>query len=245
MAASLGRRSVADFYTPFTLSLYGLYVIRISLPLIWGCSAKKHLGPLFSKNFSKRHLDIGVGDGYFPTRALKEAGRKPECQHLTLVDLSEHSLAATKRRILSRYPEVDIRCILADAVKPFPDTLQNERFDSASLFLVMHHMPTPTHLKTPAITNAKNLLTREGTLTGCTVLGTDWEKTDQGYKMLNERPSSRFVSFMLRFYNKRGMLDNLQEDPNVIERALQNEFEEVETEVVSMMFVFRARKPRA
>ncbi|SPJ82572.1 uncharacterized protein FTOL_09977 [Fusarium torulosum] len=244
MAVSLGRRSVADWYTPFALSLYELCVIRISLPLLWGCSAQKHLGPLFSKNFSKRHLDIGVGDGYFPTRALKDAAREPESQHLTLVDFSEQCLAATKRRVLSHYPEVDIRCVLADAGKPFPDSLQNERFDSASLFLVMHHMPGPSHLKTQAITNAKNLLNREGILTGCTVLGTEWEKTDQGYKVLNERPSSRLVSSILEAYNKRGLFDNLQEDPNVIERALQNEFEEVETQVVSMMFVFRARKPR-
>lgn len=245
MAASLGRRSVADWYTPFALSLYEFYVIRISLPLLWGCSAQKHLGPLFSKNFSNRHLDIGVGDGYFPTRALKDAGRMPESQHITLVDFSENSLAVTKRRILYHYPGVDVRCVLADAGKPFPDSLQNERFDSASLFLVMHHMPGPTHMKTRAITNAKNLLTKEGILTGCTVLGTDWEKTDQGYKVLSERPSSRLASFMLGLYHKRGLFDNSQDDPNVIEKVLQNEFEDVETQVVSMMFVFRARKPRA
>jgi ubiquinone/menaquinone biosynthesis C-methylase UbiE len=245
MTVSPGRRYLVDWFTPFTLSFYELYVIRVSLPLFWGCSEKKHLGPLFSKNFSKRHLDIGVGDGHFPTRALKDAGCKPESQHITLADFSENCLAVAKRRILSHYPEVDIRCVLADAGKPFPDSLQNERFDSASLFLIMHHMPGPTHVKTRAITNAKNLLTREGTLTGCTVLGTEWEKADQGYKKLNERPSRRLASFMLGFYNKRGMFDNWQEDPNVIEKVLQNEFEEVETQVVSMMFIFRARKPRA
>jgi ubiquinone/menaquinone biosynthesis C-methylase UbiE len=180
MPVSLGRRSVADWYTPFTLSLYKLYVIRFSLPFLWGCSAQKHLGPLLSKNFSQRHLDIGVGDGYFPIRALKDACRKPESQQLTLVDLSEHSLADTKRRVLSHYPEVDVRCVLADAGKSFPDSLRNERFDSASLFLVMHHMPGPTHLKTRAITNAKKMLARRVSSRGVLCWGQSGKKPIRG-----------------------------------------------------------------
>jgi transcription antitermination factor NusA-like protein len=37
-------------------------------------------------------------------------------------------------------------------------------------------------------------------------------------------------------------MDNLQEDPNVLEKVLQEEFEEVETQVVAMMFLWRAAK---
>ncbi|TXC02928.1 hypothetical protein FocTR4_00014872 [Fusarium oxysporum f. sp. cubense] len=50
-------------YTPFYLSIYGTYVLRFSMPVYWGCSTNNDLRPLFSGNFSKRHVDIGVGTG--------------------------------------------------------------------------------------------------------------------------------------------------------------------------------------
>ncbi|KAF5022680.1 hypothetical protein F66182_5228 [Fusarium sp. NRRL 66182] len=231
-------------FTPIVLHIYDFYVIRVSAPLIWRCSPQKYLRPLFSDNFSKRHVDIGVGNGYFPTKAIKDIGRNPKDQHLTLVDLSEHSLASARQRVLAQYPETDVRCVLADAAKPVPAALQNEQFDSASLFLVLHHMPGPTLAKAKAIANAKGLLASHGVLVGSTVLGKQWEKTDHGYKVKDEKPLGRFASFALGFYNKRGIFDNLQEDPNVLEKVLRQEFEEVETRVVAMMFLFRASKPR-
>ncbi|KAM0253815.1 hypothetical protein ACHAP5_000394 [Fusarium lateritium] len=231
-------------FTPLVLAIYDFYVIRVSIPFVWRVSPHKHLRPFFSNHFSKRHLDIGVGNGYFPTKAIQETSRNPKDQHLTLVDLSEHSLAAARQRVHSQYPQVDIRCILADAAKPVPPSLQNERFDSASLFLVLHHMPGPTNVKAKAIRNAKSLLNDDGVLIGSTVLGKQWEKMENGFRVKNERPLGWFASFMLGFYNKRKIFDNWQEDPNVLEKVLREEFGEVETEVVAMIFLFKATKPR-
>jgi ubiquinone/menaquinone biosynthesis C-methylase UbiE len=231
-------------FKPLVLFIYDFYVIRFSAPLIWRVSPQNYLRPLFTNNFSKRHLDIGVGNGYFPIKAIEDLKRKPEEQHLTLVDLSEHALISARQRILSHYPQTDICCVLADAAKPPPASLADKRFDSASLSLVLHHMPGPTLTKAEAIRHAKGLLTDNGVLIGSTVLGKQWEKTEKGCKVKDEKPVGRLASFALGFYNKRGIMDNLQEDPNVLEKVLQEEFEEVETQVVAMMFLWRAAKPR-
>ncbi|KAF9774942.1 hypothetical protein IL306_006990, partial [Fusarium sp. DS 682] len=219
-------------YTPFALSIYDLYVLRFSARAFWDCSTKKDLRPLFSDNFSKRHVDIGVGTGYFLEKAMHDTHREPKDQHITLVDFSEHPLAAARKRVLSQYPEVDARCVQADAGKPLPDSLQNERFDSASLFLILHCMPGPTTSKAKAINNAKSILTNDGVLVGCTLLGKQWEKTDHGYTVKHERPRGLLCSMALRLYNDRGIFDNWQEDPNVFTQVLEDEFEHVETRLL-------------
>ncbi|KAK2687636.1 hypothetical protein QWA68_013498 [Fusarium oxysporum] len=57
-------------YTPFYLSIYDTYVLRLSMPVYWGFSTNNDLRPLFSGNFSKRHVNIGVGTGYFLAEAM-------------------------------------------------------------------------------------------------------------------------------------------------------------------------------
>ncbi|KAJ4319453.1 hypothetical protein N0V84_006356 [Fusarium piperis] len=231
-------------FTPIVLVIYDLYVIRVSAPLIWRCSVQKNLRPLFSQNFSKKHVDIGVGNGYFPIRALRDLGRKAKDQHLTLVDLSLASLNAAKQAILSRYPEIDIRSVHADAGKPLPAPLQNEKFNSASLSMIMHHMPGPTLNKSQAIRNAKSILADDGVLVGSTVLGKVWGKTEKGYQVKAGQKPNRVAIFALGFYNKRGVFDNYEEDPNVFDKVLKEEFEEVESRIVGMIYIFRAAKPR-
>ncbi|KAJ0142798.1 hypothetical protein HZ326_14367 [Fusarium oxysporum f. sp. albedinis] len=65
-------------YTPFYISIYDTYVLRFSMPVYWGCSTNNDLRPLFSGNFSKRHVDIGVGIGYFLAEAMRDAHREPK-----------------------------------------------------------------------------------------------------------------------------------------------------------------------
>ncbi|KAF5009991.1 hypothetical protein FDECE_3828 [Fusarium decemcellulare] len=235
-------------FTPIVLLIYDLLVIRFSNPLVWRCPTQKYLRPLFTDNFSKKHLDIGVGNGYFPTKALadlgRREGRKPKDQQLTLADLSEHSLESAKHRVISQHPEANVQCVLADAAKQLPAELRNDKFDSASLYLVLHCMPGPTASKAEAIRNAKSVLTGNGVLVGSTALGKKWEKTQEGYRVMHDQKLGRLTTFALGFYNKRGIFDNYQEDPNVFDKTLREEFEDVETRVIGMMFLFRASKPR-
>ncbi|KPM42835.1 hypothetical protein AK830_g3748 [Neonectria ditissima] len=232
-------------FTPLVLRIYDWYVIRVSAPWVWRCSTEKYLLPFFKENFSKRHLDIGVGNGYFPITSLSsiQASSGERDQHITLVDLSQHSLDSAKQRILSFHPKVDVRAVLADAVKPMPGPLQGEVFDSASQYLLLHHMPGPTAHKAQAFRVAKQHLSDNGVLFGATVLGKVWEKAEKGYKVKADKMSG-LSSFALGFYNKRGIFDNYGEDPGVFEDVLKSEFEEVETHIVGMIFFFKAKRPR-
>jgi ubiquinone/menaquinone biosynthesis C-methylase UbiE len=199
---------------------------------------------LFSSNFSKKHIDIGVGTGYYPTKALSDTKRQPEDQHLILVDLSQNSLKRASQRVASKYPAVEIRCVNANATQPLPDPLQSGQFDSASLFCILHQIPGPASSKGVVIRNAKELLSDNGVLLGCTILGKQWEKQDHGYQVKSERPSGLLARYLLGVYNNKGWFNNWEDDPNVMDRVLRTEFEEVETKVVGVMFVFRAAKPR-
>jgi hypothetical protein len=56
----------------FLLDFYDFFVLRVSTTFLWGCPAHTVLYNLFLASFSKNHVDMGVGTGYFPARALFE-----------------------------------------------------------------------------------------------------------------------------------------------------------------------------
>jgi SAM-dependent methyltransferase len=235
-------------FTPFVLLIYDLFVLRFSTSRVWRCPTKKFLLPLFTKNFSERHLEIGAGNGFFPTTALtaikKSKGGALRKQHVTFVDLSQHSLDASKQRVLSRHPEVDIQCVVADAVKPMPASLQSGPFDSAALYLVLQFVHASSDDKAIAFRIAKQHLSDDGVLFGAVVLGKVWEKRESGYQVQTEKRPSWLTSFALDFYDKRGIFANLEDDPRVFDAVLRQEFEEVESQIVGMVFLFSAKRPR-
>ena len=235
-------------FTPFVLLIYDLFVIRFSASRVWRCSTKKFLLPLFNENFSERHLEIGAGNGYFPTTALtaikNSQGGTLRKQHVTFVDLSQNSLTVSKQRVLARHPEADIQCVLADAVKPMPASLQSGSFDSAALYLVLQFVHGSSDDKAQAFRIAKQHLSDEGVLIGAVVLGKVWEKRESGYQISTEKRPSRLTSFALDFYNKRGIFANLEDDPRVFDTVLREEFEEVESRIEGMVFLFSAKRPR-
>src|SRR5215471_7704675 len=57
----------AAVYTPSTLALYDLVVLGFSNSLVWKCSSRLILD-FYNEHISGKHLDIGVGTGYFLDR---------------------------------------------------------------------------------------------------------------------------------------------------------------------------------
>ena len=51
-------------YSPFVLRMYDWFVLGFSSRFIWRCPASE-MRRLYDRNVSSRHLDIGVGTGYF------------------------------------------------------------------------------------------------------------------------------------------------------------------------------------
>ncbi|OQE27256.1 hypothetical protein PENSTE_c004G02834 [Penicillium steckii] len=235
-------------YTPLLLSLYDAVVLGFSTSFIWRCPTRKFLLPMFTENFSARHLDVGVGTGYFPSETISRIaasqGVARANQHLSLVDLNPNALESAKRRVNSKHSNVDIRCILADAAKPLPTQLQGIPFDSASCSLLLHCMPGPTAAKSRAFKSIARVLSRDGVLVGSTVLGRAWEKVDGRYVVKPDIETGRLTSSILGLYNRKGIFDNCGDDPQVFEDALSEEFEQVEARIVGMVFLFKAKGPR-
>jgi hypothetical protein len=188
--------------------------------------------PFFADNFSHRHMDIGVATGWFPAAVLSRPIRNQEKHRLTLVDFNETSLNATRARVLSVAPHTDVDCAQADITAPLPDSLESSagQYDSISMFNLFHCVPGGLE-KLRAFATYKDLLSAEGTLTGCTVLG-------------HKHATGIFSKLYLQLYNYLDIFNNWDDEEEVIKGVLAKEFEQVETEVVGMMLLFKATKPR-
>lgn len=98
-------------YTRRVLRLYDLGVLAVSCRLIWRCPKALMLAN-YEANVGARHLDLGVGTGYFLGHCRFPA---PEPQ-VTLLDLNPTALAVSAQRI-ARYRPVQVQ---ADVLQPLP-----------------------------------------------------------------------------------------------------------------------------
>lgn len=228
-----GNRTYATVYSRSFLSIfYDNLVLGFNMRYMWGCPTDTVLVPFFSENFSRKHLDCGVATGYFPAVALRRPFRAQSKHHLTLLDLNPNPLRAARARILSVTSATDVACVEADVTHPPPKALSqdNARFDSISMFNLFHCMPGG-RAKLKAFSTFKQLLSDEGVLAGCTVLGP-------------HRSTGILTGLYLRFYNWWGVFNNWDDKQEDFEEALNQEFDEVETWLVGQTLLFRARKPR-
>jgi hypothetical protein len=187
------------------------------------------LEPFFAENFSRHHLDVGVATGYFPSVVLSRPFRAQAKHSITLVDVNPNPLRAARLRILSKAPRATVETVVADVTVPPPKELRNCAFGSISMFNLFHCIPGKAKLG--AFSLYKDLLADDGVLTGCTVLGgahsTNW-----------------FNYMYVKLYNHVGIFHNWDDTKADFERALEENFEEVETTLVGMTLLFRATKPR-
>lgn len=234
--ADLGADKNAAYITTYSPSFlthfYDKYVLGFNMTFMWGCSVDKILLPFFSENFSRNHLDIGVATGYFPATALARPFRRDSKHRLTLVDLGPNPLRAASARVRSVTSATDVRCVEADATEAPPEELRcRPRFDSISMFNLFHCVPGGKG-KFRAFGLYKDLLSEDGVLTGCTVLG-------------NAHATNWLTSLYLRYYNRRlRVFHNWDDREEDVREALENEFEEVETWVIGMVMLFRAKRPK-
>ncbi|KAI6080681.1 methyltransferase [Hypoxylon rubiginosum] len=216
-------------YLQILYFIYQYVILRFNISYAWKCSTASVLEPFFIDNFSRRHLDCGVANGYFCAAALQQMEETQAEHKLTLLDIDATSLELARVSILDRAPKANVQCVRADVTAPLPHELKNAEFDSISLFNLLHCIPGGRE-KLRALKTYKNVLSDDGVLFGCTVLGA---KYIDGW----------LASFLMRLYNSRGLFNNWEDTMEDIEAALIQEFSEVETFVVGMEMVFKARGP--
>ncbi len=205
-------------YSPLLLAGYDLLVLRFSNRFAWRCPWTRLL-EAYDQHVGARHLDIGVGTGFFLDRCRWPVDR-PE---ITLLDLNSSSLAAAARRIRRYAP----RTVQASALEPLP--LREERFDSVGLNFLLHCLPGPIEQKTRAVVQGvKPHLAPGAVVFGSTILGRGVHHNAVG-------------GALMRPYNRRGVFSNLDDDREGLERALTAELSAVEAEVVGTVALFSAR----
>jgi SAM-dependent methyltransferase len=205
-------------YTKRMLRAYDVVVLGISNALVWRVPTAR-LRELYDRNLSGRHLDVGVGSGYF-----LDHGRFPEPDpDITLADLNTTALDYVRGR-LRRYPQVTT--VRVNALEPLPI---ERRFDSISLTYLLHCIPGPMADKgARVLNNLKALLTPGGVLFGATLLADRCRRFWAAEKLA-------------ALYNDRGIFNNLDDTVPALERVLKDTFAHHELDLVGAAAVFTCR----
>lgn len=204
----------AKAYTSFTLKIYDWWVLNISNHFAWRCPTKDYLVPHFLQSLSSNHLDVGVGTGYYLTHS-------PSDYVISLMDLNNLSLEAASARVGGSRIRNKIK---HDVFEVYPESLHN-KFDSISMFYLLHCLPGHMAEKEIVIANAKAALTKGGVLYGATILG-------EGVR------HNAFASKLMKVYNRKGIFSNSQDSKEELERILSNHFQKVDLTVKGAVALF-------
>ncbi len=224
----------AAIYQPLALKIYDIWVLQFSNTYAWRCPTATTLLPFFTENLSQNHLDIGVGTGYYLRQAIA-SGALTEDSKVTLLDLNPNSLDAASKQ-LEDGAGIEAQTLHWDVMRPLP-VLSAEaplmKFDSVSLFYLLHCMPGPLSAKTSIFAHLKNNLSPDGVLYGATILGK------------SERIRHNIIGrFLMWLYNRKGVFGNVDDTEEGIVGALKEHFEHVKTSVVGVVLLFRAEGPK-
>ena len=203
-------------YSPLTLAAYDWFVLGFSNRVFWRCPTA-NLRALYDRNVSARHVDIGVGTGYFLDKASWPAA-KPE---ITLVDLNPNSLAAAARRIGRFAP----RTVRANALAPLPAL---GPFASAGLCYLLHCLPGAIAEKAVVFDHLRPTLATGARVFGATILQGDVPRSWAAQKLMN-------------FYNRKGILSNAGDTRQALQAALAARFHDVKIEIKGAVALFEAR----
>jgi ubiquinone/menaquinone biosynthesis C-methylase UbiE len=151
----------ASFYSPTILKLYDFGVLGLSNRFAWQCPTKTVLLPFYKKHLGLKHLDVGVGTGFYIARA-----NLTRSHQVSLLDLNENSLRAAAAQV----KQAKVRTFMRDVMQPSSEPADTG-YDSVSLFYLLHCLPGTMDDKETAIANLKRYMSKDGVLYGATILG--------------------------------------------------------------------------
>src|SRR5512133_250485 len=207
----------AAVYSKALLAVYDLIVLGFELPVVFRCPARRAL-ELYDAHASDRHLDVGVGTGWFLDRCRFPVPR-PE---LHLMDLNPNCLERTSRRIGRYRPVTHLWNVLEPIAEPLP------RFGSIGLSNLLHCLPGSMLDKEPVFRNLRPHLREGGVLFGATVLGRGVDHVGALYRAAN------------RAYNRKKIFSNLEDGAAELETILARHFARHSVRIVGAMALFTA-----
>jgi SAM-dependent methyltransferase len=202
-------------YSPMVLRSYDWFVLGLSNHIMWRCPTIELRG-LYDRNISARHLDVGVGTGYFLDKARWPVSNPA----ITLVDLNTNSLDFAAKRIRRYEPQT----VVANLLEPLPPL---EPFGSAALCYLLHCIPGAIPDKAVAFDHVRPLLAPDARIFGATIL--------QG-----SVPRSRPAQALMNLYNSKGIFSNAADTLEDLETALRERFSDVKVEVKGVVALFQA-----
>jgi hypothetical protein len=142
-----------------------------------------------------------------------------------LLDLNDNSLRAAAARL----KQANVRILKQDVMHPLPQPPE-ARYDSISLFYLLHCLPGAMDGKEIAIANLKQYLSRDGVIYGATILG-------------DEADHNPFGHLLMKVYNRKGVFSNKADTIDRLYGILKNQFESVEVRQHNKVALFVARAP--
>ena len=221
------KRSLNVYSYNFFLFLYDYWVLGIVTRFAWRCPVPTHILPFFRKHKGKTtHLDIGVGTGYYTRNADFD-----KSTIVTLMDLNEVCLTTAAKRFEAAHPREQTKLVRADAFQPLPAELGD--FDAVSLFYFLHCLPGPMSVKCSIFANLAPRLRPGGCVYGATIVD-DVEGVEHNW----------FGKKVLNRGNADGWFSNRGDSEHGLREGLGKYFDQMETEVVGTICLFRAWKPK-
>lgn len=202
-------------YSPAFLRIYDAFVHGFINHAVWHCPTAA-LRNLYDRNARARHIDIGVGTGYFLDKALWPV----EHPDITLLDLNPHCLDFTSRRINRFSP----RTVVANILEPLPKL---GPFDSAGFGYLFHCIPGAIPEKAAAFDYLRPLLAPGARVFGATILNAGLSRW---------RPSQA----LMNFYNAMGFFSNANDTLADLTEALERRFNQVRIEMRGPVALFEA-----
>jgi ubiquinone/menaquinone biosynthesis C-methylase UbiE len=208
----------AAIYNQPVLSVYDLYVLMFSNTFVWKCPSRLILD-FYNENISGKHLDVGVGTGYF----LDKCTFPIPDPVIVLSDLNLNSLRTTSKRLQRYNPTTHIANVLE------PLHMEPAGFDSIAINYLLHCLPGNLLDKGIVFRNLKPLLNhRGGVIFGTTILG-------KGV------PQNYLAKTLMRIYNSKRIFGNLDDQIIDLDNVLQENFRDYTLRVTGCVAFFAGR----
>lgn len=209
----------AALYGRAILSVYDVYVLGLSNTFAWRCPTRRILD-LYDRWVSPRHLEVGVGTGYFLDHCRFPVARPS----IVLLDVNPNSLQTSARRLRRYRP----RTCLADVTQPL--SLPESGFSSIGVNYLLHCLPGSLAEKGPRVFGhlLPLLAPESGVIFGSTILG-----RGVCHNALGRR--------LMALYNRKGVFGNRDDSEDDLRQVLATHFPSYTLTVRGCVAMFSGR----
>ncbi len=211
------QRGAAVYSRP-VLAIYDIFVLGFTNTFVWKCPSP-YILQFYNQNVSKKHLDVGVGSGYF----LDHCTFPSPTPRIALMDLNENSLEKTSKRLRRYAPRTYRRNVLE------PIEIGDSGFGSIGLNYLLHCLPGNMISKRAVFENLKPLLREGGVIFGTTILGGDVRR-------------NWLARVYMRIFNYKRVFSNYDDRREDLEQGLAETFGRYEVSTRGCIAFFRAWK---